>query len=87
VYPNPFTNETKIKFTLNKTDEIALMVYDTNGKLVRALINNNQMTEGEYQIMWDGKNSGGIDLPNGTYIYKLSGSSFKETSGKMVLTK
>lgn len=87
VYPNPFTNETKIKFTLNKTDEVALKVYEMNGRLVRALINNNQMTEGEYQVVWDGKNSGGIDLPNGTYIYKLSGSSINETSGKMVLTK
>ena len=72
---------------MNKTDEVVLKIYDINGRLVRALINNNQMTEGEYQIVWDGKNSGGIDLPNGTYIYKISGSFMKETSGKMVLTK
>ncbi len=94
VYPNPFQDQTKIKFTLKGADKISISIYDSEGKQVRQLLNPNFVSEGQYQIIWDGKNSLGSDLPNGTYYYKIIGEdliSSDETrlkqSGKMVLLK
>lgn len=37
VYPNPFTNNAQVEFTLKESEEASLELYDTRGKLVRKL--------------------------------------------------
>lgn len=86
VFPNPFSHETKIQFSLNESEKINLDVYNNDGRLVRRLIAGNKISSGKFTVVWDGKDGYGNDLPNGIYYYSLLGEKTKG-SGKMILTK
>jgi hypothetical protein len=84
-YPNPFSNNTTISFSLPKSSKLNLSIYNTKGQLVRTLINNT-FTKGENKVQWDGKTDSGTKASGGVYIYKLTGNDV-HTSGKMILLK
>jgi len=86
VFPNPFSNETKIQFSLNESEKINLDVYSNDGRLVRRLIAGNKISSGKFTVVWDGRDGYGNDLPNGIYYYSLLGEKTKG-SGKIILTK
>ncbi len=73
-YPNPFNPETTINYSLNNTGIVRLNVYDVLGRLVKSLVNENQMP-GRYSVKFDGSN-----LSSGIYIYSIS-------TGNSILTK
>ena len=60
-YPNPFNSQTQIIFDLYNSATIQLHIYDTNGSLVKSLINGETRDEGSYQVQWDGTNDQGKD--------------------------
>ena len=84
---NPFSFETKIEFSLIKPEKIVLSIYNESGRLVRTLIAGNSISEGRYQLTWDGKDSANQDQPNGTYFYSINGESTMHKSGKIILIK
>ena len=85
-YPNPFNSQTQITFDLHNTATIQLNIYDTNGSLVKSLINSERRDEGSYQVHWDGTNDQGKNLSSGVYFYKLIVGNFIETKS-MILQK
>ena len=85
-YPNPFNSQTQITFDLHNTATIKLLVYDTNGGLVRSLINGETRDEGSYRVLWDGTNDQGKTLSSGVYFYKLIAGNYNETK-PMILEK
>ncbi|MFY8020162.1 MAG: FlgD immunoglobulin-like domain containing protein [Bacteroidia bacterium] len=87
VYPNPFSSETKIEFTLNQSEKIELSIYNENGQLIKKLILGNELAAGSYSIIWDGKNYLGNDQANGIYIYHLHGSITGNRTGKIILKR
>lgn len=87
VYPNPFIQETSIRFSVNKPEKINLSIYNENGLLVRRLIAGSLVPAGEFQVSWDGKNGAGTELPAGVYWYALLGEKGSEKTGKIVLMK
>jgi hypothetical protein len=64
-YPNPFNPTTTIRFTLNRSAQVVLNVYNVLGQKVVTLL-NEQMSAGEHQVEFNGQN-----LPSGTYFYEL----------------
>ncbi len=86
VFPNPFSHETKIQFSLNESENINLDVYSNNGKLVRRLIAGNKIGSGKFTVVWDGRDGYGNNLPNGIYYYSLLGEKTR-SGGKMVLSR
>ena len=52
-YPNPFTTETTISFTIEKKERVQLQVFDINGQLVKTLI-NKELPKGEHEFLWNG---------------------------------
>ncbi|MBC8183570.1 T9SS type A sorting domain-containing protein [candidate division KSB1 bacterium] len=38
-YPNPFNPTTEITFALPKAESVKLSIYNTNGQLIRTLVN------------------------------------------------
>lgn len=64
--PNPFSEQTQIRYTLPEPASIQLVVYNQQGQLIETLANGN-MPAGEYQVRWNGSH-----LPSGTYLYVLS---------------
>lgn len=86
-YPNPFMEETVIEFNLIKSENINLSIFNENGQLVRRLIAGSNLSEGKFQVNWDGKNEYGVSLPGGIYWYAIQGESGTSTKGKIVLVK
>lgn len=86
VFPNPFSNETKIQFSLSESENVNLDVYNNEGKLVRRLIAGNKILSGKFTVVWDGRDGYGNDLANGIYYYSLLGGKTK-SSGKIILSR
>ena len=56
------------------------------GKEVKTLIDNQEMTKGSHQTVWDGTNNAGQKVASGNYIYTLKYGNFHK-SVKMTLLK
>lgn len=79
-YPNPFNPTTTIAFSLTKSAEIHLRIYDVKGSLIQTLI-DEKMRSGEHKIQFDAGS-----LSSGTYLYKLETPNGVQTK-KMTLIK
>jgi hypothetical protein len=83
-YPNPFNPETGIRYHLPVAGEVALKVYDLNGREV-ALIESGKKSAGEHFAVWNGKDASGTPAASGIYFYRLEAKS--PTGAKTLLTK
>ncbi len=84
-YPNPFRGETKISFSLPKTEDVKLEIYNIKGQLVRTLI-NGQKSAGANNVVWDGSDDNGNEVTKGVYFYKIRCGSYSVTK-KMIFMK
>ena len=80
-FPNPFNPSTKIRFSVPKTGNITIEVFDISGKLVQTLANNESVTPGIKEVSFNASN-----YSSGVYFYKLTAGDFSETK-KMILIK
>jgi predicted phosphodiesterase len=87
IYPNPFTEETKIELNLLSSDILRLHIYNQNGQMVRKLLNNYKIQQGKFQIIWDGKDDIGNMLNSGVYYYELLGENGLKVSHKILLNR
>ncbi len=79
-YPNPFNPVTNIEFSIAKTRDVNLVIYNSLGQLVATLV-NQELKPGIYK--YDFNASG---LPSGSYYYRLTAGDFVRTN-KMILVK
>jgi hypothetical protein len=84
-FPNPFNPTTTIKFSIAKTGNVSIKIYDLTGRLVKTLVNQN-MTPGKYDIKWTSMNDNNQFVASGVYFYRIETSEFTDTK-KMVLVK
>jgi hypothetical protein len=84
-YPNPFNPTTTINFSIPKTENVKLIVYNMLGQQVRTLV-NEVVNAGNQSATWDGKDSRGFSVSSGIYFYQLTSGSFTATH-KMILMK
>lgn len=84
-YPNPFNPSTRINFRLSTRDNVTVGLYNSEGRLVRTLI-DEQRDAGEYSVTWDGKNDNMIPVSTGAYFYQVRVGSLVQTK-KMLLIK
>lgn len=84
-YPNPFNGETRILFTLQKSQPVTLSIYNILGQSVRKLV-DGMRPAGKNEASWDGRDERGLAVPSGIYLYKLSTPKEKQIR-KMVLLK
>lgn len=87
IYPNPFSNEVKITFSLQKNEVISLFISDLQGKKLKQILNKNLVEAGKFQTYWNGNDDNGNALPSGTYIYTIQGENGELKSGKVVLVR
>jgi hypothetical protein len=79
-FPNPFNPSTQISFSILKTANVSLIVYDIMGREVVELINERKAV-GRYYVIFDGK-----QIAGGTYFYKLKTNNYSQTR-KMILLR
>jgi hypothetical protein len=84
-YPNPFNPETTITFTLPKSTDLSLRIYNVRGDFVTELINGKK-SSGAHSYKWGGTNQSGQRVGSGVYIYHLKSLEFN-SRGKMILVR
>ncbi|MCB9465546.1 MAG: T9SS type A sorting domain-containing protein [Candidatus Eisenbacteria bacterium] len=72
-WPNPFTNQTDISYSLEGADQVRIDVFDVSGRLVRELWNGSS-TPGSHSVAWDGRDRDLRPMPAGVYYYRLETS-------------
>jgi len=70
-YPNPFNPTTSIEFDLVKSGMTELSIYNSNGQLVKSLI-NSELNAGIHKIVWNGTDNSNTQVSSGTYFYKVT---------------
>lgn len=84
-YPNPFNPGTEIEYTLQKSAQVSLQIYNLLGQKVKTLVNEYQSAS-SYHIVWDGKNEQGKTASSGIYLYRLEVNGVSQAK-RMVLLK
>lgn len=79
-YPNPFNPETMIRYSLSEPGPVSLRIFDTSGRVVSELVNENQAM-GQHQVLFDGS-----ELASGIYFYQLTAGEQRAVR-KMTLIK
>ncbi|CAN5656144.1 hypothetical protein BH10BAC5_BH10BAC5_04280 [soil metagenome] len=79
-FPNPFNPVTKIRFSVPKSGNVKILVFDMLGREITELINSN-LQAGSYETLFDSKG-----LNSGVYFYRITTESFTDTR-KMLLIK
>lgn len=80
-FPNPFNPSTTLSYSLNRTDQVTLRLYNMLGENIATLVDEVQ-NAGQYSIPFDAE-----QLPGGIYMYQLNvGTTFEQTK-KMLLLK
>lgn len=77
-YPNPFRNETRIRYNLPVASSVNLSLFDMNGRLIKVLINGSR-EQGTHTVSF---NPG--MLSSGLYFYKIQAGNFSAVR-KMII--
>jgi len=84
-YPNPFNPETTISYTLPRSGNASVRVYNMKGQVVRTLINDAH-SAGNHTVVWNGMDESGNAVSSGLYFYQVSANGQSITK-KMLLAK
>jgi hypothetical protein len=84
-YPNPFSNQVNIPFSISKASDVRVDIYNLKGQHIRTLTSGSK-DAGSYNLSWDGKDNNGSRVSPGVYMYRLTSGDFT-TSKKMILVK
>ncbi len=79
IYPNPFNASAVIRYDLNTSGHVRLVVYDNLGRTVKTLVNQLQRP-GRYSFQFDA-----TSLPSGIYLCRLEVDGMKKTARMVVL--
>jgi len=66
-YPNPFGDNTTIRYQVPAKAEVNMAVYDASGRKVKTLVTGVQ-DPNNYTLQWNGLSDRGSSLPPGVYI-------------------
>ena len=66
-YPNPFNNETIIKFCVPVANHAVLSIYNYQGQLVNKLVDKH-VPAGNFSAHWDGRDNAGNNVASGVYF-------------------
>ncbi|MFO7890391.1 MAG: T9SS type A sorting domain-containing protein [bacterium] len=79
-YPNPFNQVTTVVYSLPKSEQITISIYDLNGKLIETLV-NNKMPAGTHTMYWNASH-----VSSGIYFIRYQTAEYTK-SKKCILLK
>ena len=86
-HPNPFNPSTMIQYALPAAGPVSLNIYDSVGRLVKALVNSSNHSAGYHTVTWDGSSDSGQFVTSGVYFYQLIAADGKMQTRRMILMK
>ena len=81
--PNPLFVSTRIAFSLSRTGDAVLELFDVAGRRVKRLL-DGELPRGEHAVLWDGRDDRGRRSAAGTYFYRLSAEGLVR-AGRLVV--
>jgi len=84
-YPNPFNPGTNIRFELERSATVSVIIYNILGQQIRYL--TESFEAGDNTLYWDGNDSNGNTCQSGVFFYRFLTSIGYEQYDKMILTK
>jgi glucose/arabinose dehydrogenase len=82
--PNPFSDQTALRFDLPVASKVDLVIYDVRGRLVRRAIDNRTMPAGRHGWVWNGKSDAGASVGAGIYFYRLQTPQYSATKKTVI---
>lgn len=73
--PNPFSENTLIKFQLPENQAVQFKIVNALGQEIFS--KNQKYPAGENQLIWNGTNQKGNNLPSGTYFLQMETEGFR----------
>ncbi len=70
-FPNPFNEETMIRYQIPEDSDVKIQVYNNKGQEVVTLV-SKELLKGVYEVQWDGRDQMKRIVPSGVYFYHLS---------------
>jgi len=84
-YPNPFNAATTIEYSIPKSGDVIINIYNLSGQSIRKIVAPAQ-SAGRHRMNWEATDRNGNVLPSGVYFYQVESNNAIAT-GKMVLIK
>jgi len=84
VSPNPFSALVTVEFEISSTANLTADVYSVKGERVRRL-ESRAYNPGRGQLLWDGTDDAGNELPSGIYLVKVTANSATATHRVTIL--
>ncbi len=69
--PNPFSDNTRIVFNVNKHCKVSLDICNIMGQPVRTLFSNVPYEPGMHEVTWNASDNNGERIPAGIYLYRI----------------
>jgi glucose/arabinose dehydrogenase len=85
-HPNPFNSSTLIRFTQPFNQPLELAVYNLAGQKVATLVNDTRPAD-DYTVHWNGRDTEGLALASGIYLYQLRMGTGQVHTRKLVLLR
>jgi photosystem II stability/assembly factor-like uncharacterized protein len=79
-YPNPFNPNTTLRYSIPKSTQVTLKIFNALGEELEILV-NDEKSIGTYELNWNASR-----LPSGIYFYQINTGGFIETK-KMIFLK
>lgn len=76
--PNPFSTSTVVGFELPHSARMRLTVFDTAGRSVRVLVDEDRPA-GRHAVVWDGTDGKGARVASGVYFFRMEAGKFRQT--------
>lgn len=85
-YPNPFNSITTITYEIIHSGYVKLIIYDIQGREILRLYDGFR-NSGRYEVIWNGLNTEGKEVPSGIYFATLRFNKKSVRSMKLMLLK
>jgi hypothetical protein len=86
-FPNPFRDETSLKFSLEKSpSDVRIDVFDVSGRRVRTLLQRT-MTRGTHIVGWDARDDSNQLVAPGVYFAKLSLGDAEQMTKRLTILR
>jgi hypothetical protein len=69
-YPNPFSDYTRIEYTIPRYSYVVITMYDAMGRKVK-LLHAEPQYRGRYVAQWDGRDNNGQRVASGPYVVEI----------------
>jgi len=86
-YPNPFNPSTSIGFSIPTAIDngnVFLIIYNIDGRVVKSYSFEN-ISGGNYEIVWNGKTEDGLQAASGMYFYQIRARQFTDYKKMMLI--